>query len=260
MIDRTIRPSAAVIPRDVGPVATNSALSPSKAAESTAKPQASKPTLPIPAPDPRIKRQNALHHTSNAEGAPWKAPRGHNPPHEGAHPTRGRPTPERPASPSSTPLHPSVSSRRVSDSRGEGDHLPPPYSAFQPRLPAPQGSQSSPSPIVPPPPQAEGAPTLPLPEAGTTIPAPTQPATTSRTRPLRREAAFYHVSLLARAPYRAPGPGIFQPPPYPPTTAPTTPAAPLSSPKRKRGDTGDATDADEALGKKRTRRSSDDVD
>jgi hypothetical protein len=224
-------------------------------------PPTSKPTLPIPAPERRIRRQNAFYHISNAEEGPWKAPGGYHPYRDGTHPTRGRPMPERPASPSPHSLHPPVSRPRVLDSRGEGNHLPSPYSISPFRLPAPQGSQPSLSLSAPPLPQAKGSHTLPLPEATITPALPTQPASTPRTRPLRREGAFLHVSWFARTPFRAPGPGIFQPPPYPPTTAPTTPAAPLPSPKRKREDAGDTIDSDEALDKKRARRPSfNDVD
>ena len=81
------------------------------------------------------------------------------------------------------------------------------------------------------------------------------PAPTPNTRLLGREPAFYHISSIAGTPFVTPGPGIFQPPPYPSRTAPLPP------PKRKRVDDGDVIDDDEALDKKRSRRpSTDDVD
>ncbi|KAF9654071.1 hypothetical protein BDM02DRAFT_3107313 [Thelephora ganbajun] len=258
-VHSTPEPASPIVPQEAEPVATDSVPSSSQGAESAVGPPANWPTRPIPAPERRIRRQNAFYHISNAEEAPWRAPGGYHPYCDGTHPTRGRSTPERSAPPSPRSLHPPVSPQRVPDSRGGSDHLSPPDSPSPLRLPAPQESQSSPSLPIPPLPQARGTPTLPLPEATTTLPS--QPAPTPRTRPLRREGAFYHTSWLARAPFRAPGPGIFQPPPYPPTTASTPPAAPLPSPKRKREDTEDSTDGDEASDKKRTRRpSADDVD
>ena len=258
-IPRSTAGPASVVPKEANSTATDSTAPSSQGAGSVVAPPTNKPTRPVPAPERRIRRQNAFYHISNAEEAPWKAPGGYHPHRSGTHPTRGRPTPERPASPSPQPLHPPASRQRVSDSRGDGNHLPPPHPHPPSRLPAQQGSQSSPSLPAPPIPQAKGTPTLPPPE--TTVTLPIQPAPTPRTRPLRREGAFYHVSWFARTPYVAPGPGIFQPPPHPPTTAPVTPAAPPPSPKRKREDVGDTIDDEEASDKKRTRRpSTDDVD
>ena len=179
--------------------------------------------------------------------APWTAPGGHRPHHDGAHPTQDSPAPERRAS------------LRTQDSRGEGNHLPPPYSPPPLRLVTQQGSQSCSLP-APPVPQANGAP--PPPEATATRPTrPVQPTPTPRARPLRREGTFYHVSWFSQTPFMAPGPGVFRPPPNPPTTVPTTPAAPIPAPKRKRKDSGNPTGGDEASHKKRSRRpSNDDVD
>lgn len=232
---------------------------PSHASESLVGPRANKPALPALASERRIKRQNAFYHVSNAEEGPWKAPGGYYPHRDDTHLTRGRPMPERPISQSPSSIHPPVSRRHVLGSPGEGNHLLPPYSASRFRLPAPQGSRSSPSLSTSPLPQAKGAPTLPLPEATTTITTfLTQQAPTSRTPPLRKEGAFYHVSWFTRTPFRTPGPGVSQPPPYPPTTAPSASTTPLSSPKRKREDAGDTIDGDEALDKKRTRHPSPD--
>lgn len=230
-------------------------------AEPVAKPPTNKPALPTPAPERRIRRQNAFYHISDAEEAPWRAPEGHHPHSDGTHPTRGTPTPERPESPSPPSLHPPASRSRVSDYCGEGDRLPLPNLLSPFRLSAPQGSQPPTHLPAPPLPQASGVPTLPSPEAGALIPAlATQPAPTSPTRPLRGEGVLYQA-WFSQTPLSGPAPFTFPPHPYTPTMAPTTPPNPLQSLKRKREDAGDSIDGDNASNKKRTRRpSSDDVD
>lgn len=190
----------------------------------------------------------AFYHPSNEEEAPWKVSGCYHPYWDSTSPTRGKPTAEWPACPSSLPLHPPVPCQRVSDSYDEANRLPPLHSPPLFRLPAQQGSQSS---SIPAPPR----PTLPPIEAILSLPPfTTQPLPISRTRLLRRGPVFHHVSPTA--PFVAPGPGIFQPPPYPPMTAPTASATPLPSPKRKREDAGDEVDDDEASDKKRPRRPS----
>ena len=209
----------------------------------------------MPPPERRIRRQNAFYHASDAEEAPWKAPGGYHPPRDDTPSTRGRPTPERPETPSPLSLHPPVSRPRTLDSRGEGSALPPPYSAIPPRHPAPQGSRPSRFLPAPPLPQARGAPPFPPPGVTiTTTTLPTQPA-------LGMEGMLCGLSYFAGTALRTPGPSIFRPPPHPPTTASITPAAALPPPKRKRKDAEDTTDGDKALDKKRPRRPpSDDVD
>jgi len=237
-------------------VTTDSAPSSSQqGAKPAVVPPTKKRTRPIPAPERRIKRQNAFYHISNAEEGPWKAPGGYHPNRDGTHPTREpRPAPERPTPPASSSLHQHVSRPRASGSRGEGNRLPPPYSLFPPRPPAPQQSQASPSLPAPPLPQAMSTRTLALLKAATTLP--TQPAPIPR----REGPSLYTQWWFARTQPVAPGPGTPQSRPYPPTTAHITPADPPPSPKRKREDAEDATDDEKALVKKRSRRPSDDID
>lgn len=216
---------------------TSSSPSSSQGAGPIAKASTSKPPLPIPASGRQIKRQDAFYHISNAEGAPWKAPGGHHPYHNSAYPAHGNPTPGRPAFTSPHSLQSPLSVSCVEFSYGNGEAV-----TLIPDVPMPL-SQFGSTPA-----QVMSAPTLPPTRVTTII---TQPAHNLHPRPLRREGAF---NGLAQAPFRAPGPGISQPPPYPPTMAPTTPAAPTPPPKRKREDAGDTTDGDKALDRKRTRR------
>ena len=241
----------------MGPVATGSALSPSKSAESVAKPPTRKPALPTPAPNRRIRRQGAFYHLSDEEEAPWKAPGGCNPRPDGTHPTQGRFRAERPALRSPPSVHPPVIRSSVSAFYGDGTHLLSRNLLSPFRLPAPQGSQPSHSLPAPPLPQADSAPTFPLREAGAIIPAiPAQPVSTSHTRPFLWECSLLGIPT----PFRPLGPSIPPPSLCLQITAPTRPTTPNRSPKRKREDTGDVVAGDEASDKKRPRLPPSDVD
>ena len=248
---------ASIAPRETKSTATSSTPSPTQDVESTMEPRPSTPTRPIVAPERRIRRRNAFYHISNAEEAPWKAPGGYYPYHDGTRTTRGKKiTAKRPASPSPPSLHPPVSHQRVPNSPGEGDHSPPPQSPPSLRLPPLRISEFSSFPNPPPPQERITLPPFAAVAALSTLPI--LPAPTPRIRPLDREGGFCHLSWLERAPFKAPGPGIFQPPPRVPTPMPTTSPAFLSSPKRKREDVEDTLDSDEASDKKRAHRPSTD--